>query len=104
MGAFMKFMFGLVYSEEIVTPFDWLSAVTGGFSIWFVNMISDNVSDMYQTDLGVQFGVDVYPGDSTCRSSYDHPIFHEMNANGLLELVMVADAVNEVIRKGMVRE
>ena len=27
-----------------------------------------------------------------------------MNANGLLEVVMVADAMNDVIRKGMVKQ
>jgi len=31
------------------------------------------------------------------------PVFHEMNANGLLELVMVADSMNNIIKKGTTR-
>lgn len=94
----------MIFNEDINLPaFDWIGSITGGFDIWLVNYIGDNFSDMYQTDLGVQFGSGVYPGDSVCRSTQNQSIFHEMHAIGLLELVMVADQFNNIIKKNLTR-
>ena len=46
-GAYLKFMFGLTFNEDIGTPYEWIKPISGGFSIWFVNMIADILSDMY---------------------------------------------------------
>jgi len=73
----------------------------GGYGVPFVNLASDLVSGQTQTDLGVQFGKNVYPGDSTCRWSSMHAIWHEMSANALLEIVMLADYANYVMKKSV---
>lgn len=102
LGMIIKILYAFFYQEQFLTP-DFLTQPfwisLGGHSIWLVNMIADTISDLPQTDVGVQFGQGVYPGDSTCRYEQGHSIWHEMSANGLLEIVMLVDYVNYAIKK-----
>lgn len=104
-SAYTKLIFAYCFEEDsALTGFKWIRSISGAFDIWFVNFIADNISDDYQSDLNVQFGSNVYPGSSTCQNKEDQSVFNEMYANGLLELVMAADQVNEMIRKGMQKQ
>lgn len=106
LSTYIKVGYAILY-EEHLTSADWLlepgmTSFTGSM-IWFINMMSDVVSDQYQTDLGVQFGSNVYPGDSKCRFEQPHSIYNELMANGLLELAMLVDLFNDVVSKSIVK-
>jgi len=41
----------------------------------------------------------VYPGDDKCRGTSPHALWHEESANGLLEIVFLADTVAGLLQK-----
>jgi hypothetical protein len=41
----------------------------------------------------------LYPGDAHCRTHSPHALWHEESANGLLEIVFVADYIHSIISK-----
>jgi hypothetical protein len=41
----------------------------------------------------------VYPGDDQCRGYSPHSLWHEESANGLLEIVFLADFMNKILSK-----
>jgi hypothetical protein len=61
------------------------------------NRWSSDLSGIPQTDEAVITSVDLYPGVAFCRSYSPHSLWHEESANGLLELVFMADSVNNIL-------
>lgn len=63
------------------------------------NEVSTKISGFAQTDEAVVNAKNVYPGDSQCRGSSPHALWHEESANGLLEIVFLADYMNLLLSK-----
>lgn len=62
-----------------------------------INELSARISGFPQTDANVNTSHNVYPGDDKCRSYSPHSLWHEASANGLLEIVFVADFMNKIL-------
>jgi len=74
-----------------------LAIKLGGWFLPHWNNLSSKISGFPQTDPAVNEAKNVYPGDSYCQGYSPHAIWHEESANGLLEIVFLADAVNEIL-------
>jgi phosphoribosyl 1,2-cyclic phosphodiesterase len=61
------------------------------------NRWSSDLSGIPQTDEAVITSIDLYPGVQFCRNYSPHSLWHEESANGLLELVLMADSVNNIL-------
>ena len=71
----------------------------GGVLLPHFNFFANLISGILNTDLAVNTAIDVYPGDLICRYQQAHSIWHEESANGLLELVILADYIGYIIYK-----
>jgi len=65
------------------------------------NALSTQVSGFSETDDAVVNAKNLYPGDAHCRAHSPHALWHEESANGLLEIVFMADYAHSVITKKM---
>ena len=65
------------------------------------NALSVQISGVADTDDAVKNAKNLYPGDAHCRTHSPHALWHEESANGLLEIVFLADYVHGVITKKM---
>jgi len=65
------------------------------------NALSTQISGFAETDDDVVKAKNVYPGAAHCRSHSPHALWHEESANGLLEIVFLADYAHGVISKKM---
>jgi len=63
------------------------------------NKLATEISGRPVLDDYVNQGMDVYPGDDKCRGYSPHALWHEESANGLLEVVLLADYFNGVVMK-----
>mgnify|MGYP006117485617 CR=1 FL=1 len=63
------------------------------------NAWADSISGFKPTSEAVRNAKNVYPGDSYCRLHQAHAIWHEESANGLLDIVFLADYINHVLSK-----
>ena len=97
-GVIIKIIFAFLYQEkEINTKFfkSKFMIGLGGHSISLVNHIADTLTGFTQTDRAVNWSTkDLYPGQSQCRLEQGHSIWHEVSANGLLDLLYLCDFVN----------
>jgi hypothetical protein len=70
----------------------------GGTSIPYMNAVADWFTRFPQTDSDVNKStIYVYPGQGFCKINEAHAVWHEVSANGLLDLVYVCDLVNGFI-------
>lgn len=65
------------------------------------NALSTQISGFAETDEMVKDAKNLYPGDAHCRTHSPHALWHEESANGLLEIVFVADYIHSIITKKM---
>lgn len=63
------------------------------------NAFSTQLSGFAQTDSDVVEAHNMYPGDAHCRTHSPHALWHEESANGLLEIVFLADYVHGLLNK-----
>lgn len=69
----------------------------GGFIIPFVNSFADSLTEFRQTDDNVNNSRNLYPGQSFCKHDQGHSIWHEVSANGLLDLIYFCDYYNQLV-------
>jgi len=69
----------------------------GNYLMPMFNAWADSISGFSPSDHAMKEATDVYPGDSYCRLHQAHSIWHEESANGLLEVVFLADYINHVL-------
>ena len=102
-GMFMKLIYAFLWQEHFIPmPAVYKHPSALRLASWFLphwNAFSTKISGFAQTDDAVVTATNVYPGDSFCQGYSPHAIWHEESANGLLELVFMADAVNHVLEK-----
>ena len=56
-----------------------------------VSLLADSLTWFEQSDPRVTFSYSVYPGQSKCKYEQPHSIWHEMSANGLLDIIYLAN-------------
>jgi len=102
-GMLMKLLYAFTWQEHFI-PLPALykheSAIRMG--AWLLphwNALATKISGFPQTDADVNAAKNVYPGDFYCQGYSPHAIWHEESANGLLELVFLANSVNGILSK-----
>ena len=100
-GMLMKIMYAFVWQEHMIPlPNLYKHSLSLKLGAWFLphwNSLSSKLSGFPQTDPAVNAAKAVYPGDGYCQGYSPHAIWHEESASGLLEIVFLADAVNEIL-------
>ena len=74
----------------------------GGAALPYVNLVADALTGFPKGPSG-----EVYPGDEHCRSHSPmapHAKWHEESAQGLLDLVRLADHVDGLLRQRLRRD
>lgn len=97
----MKILYAFTWQEFFIPlPFLYHDLPThfGAKLMPTFNRISTKISDFSQTDESVVKAKNLYPGDDYCRNHSPHALWHEESANGLLEIVYLADFINLVIK------
>jgi hypothetical protein len=100
-GCLIKLLYAFLYQEHYVpVPELWtpIGLEIGAYMMPFVNAIADDITHFPNDDQDVKSSKNVYPGDSYCNTYQAHSLWHEQSANGLLELVYVADYINSVLQ------
>lgn len=54
-------------------------------------VVADWLTGFEQTDSNVNNSVHVYPGQHVCKNEQGHSLWHEVSANGLMDLVYICD-------------
>lgn len=96
-GTLIKLIFAFLYQEKYVKVPGFKLPLTiqiGGHMISVINYIADVLTMFPQTDENVNKSEDLYPGQATCKYQQGHSIWHEMSANGLLDLVYLCDYIH----------
>jgi hypothetical protein len=62
-----------------------------------VTELGSAISGTPQTDKDVVMSRNVYPGEDKCNAEQAHSIWHEVSANGLVEIVFLCDFVNGLL-------
>ena len=107
-GVIIKILFAFLYQEKELPGF-----ITGFFDrpvmirigawlIPFVNGLADALTGFKQTDHDVNHSIDVYPGHSFCKNDQPHSIWHEVSANGLLDLVYLCDHTKYLMQRNTI--
>jgi len=101
-GVCTKLVFAFSYQEQFLPvpgfqthPIIYL----GGFVVPMVNGFADSLTGFEQTDANVNESKFVYPGQEHCKHDQGHSIWHEVSANGLLDLVYLCDHMNGLVKK-----
>jgi len=97
----IKLIFAFLYQEKYVKIPGFKSPIViqiGGHMTSVVNFIADVFTMFPQTDQEVNKSEHVYPGQSTCKYQQGHSIWHEMSANGLLDLVYLCDYIHALTK------
>lgn len=101
-GFILKIGFAFLYQEQYVQ----LPGFKSQFAIWLggsniatINHIADAMSGFTQTDEDVNNSVNVYPGSKWCNVHSSHSTWHEASANGLLDLIFIANHINYMTKQ-----
>jgi len=101
-GMIMKIGFAFLWQEFFIPLpelYHTLPNEFGAFILPYWNGVSSKISGFPQTDMNVANAKNVYPGDDKCRGFSPHALWHEESANGLLEIVFLADTVAGLLQK-----
>ena len=105
-GTGLKLLWAFVWQERVTAGAGYLDNADvnelGGLAMPYVNMLANAMTGFKHSDSEVQHCKDVYPGDAQCRvGPSPHAKWHEASGNGLLDLVLLADDVNGLLRSKM---
>lgn len=101
-GVLLKLIFAFVFQEKFlpIPGFETHPAILiGGSLIPYLNGIADSLTGFQQTDANVNESQFVYPGQAKCKHDQGHSIWHEVSANGLLDLMFFCDHMSQLIDK-----
>ena len=102
-GTGVKLLWAFVWQERVTQGDRYLNDADvnelGGLAMPYVNMLANAMTGFKHTDGEVQHCKDVYPGDQQCRvGPSPHAKWHEASGNGLLDLILLADDFNGLLR------
>lgn len=100
-GVLVKIMYAFAFQEHYLhipgfkteTMIKW-----GGKHVHVINSLADSLTGFAQTDGNVNMSQNVYPGADICNYEQGHSIWHEVSANGLLDLVYFSDFINGLFK------
>jgi hypothetical protein len=101
MGALMKMVYAFYWQENIIdgTHLDDVEKIQVGAEMLPVfNALANSVTGFTHVDAEFQQSLNVYPGDAKCRAEQPHSIWHEQSGNGLVDLALVANYADQIIR------
>ena len=101
-GVLVKLGYAFAYQEQFVKipGFQTQPVINvGGYAVSIVNGFADSLTGFKQTDYNVNESTNLYPGQSFCKHDQGHSIWHEVSANGLLDLVYLCDHMNMLVMK-----
>jgi len=100
-GVIIKLLFAFLFQEKVIPlklfKEPWVISL-GGHSIQNINGIADDFTGFEQSDWNTVHSKNLYPGQDTCKYQQGHSVWHEVSANGLLDLVYLCDYVNKQIK------
>jgi len=96
-ATLMKLIYAFLWQEYVLTGADiFLDPevnVLGAAFMSTVNGIANYLNSFPVLDEPLQSGYGIYPGDSWCNPQEPHSKWHVESANGLMDLMMLADSV-----------
>jgi len=96
-GTLIKLIYAFLWQEYVLTSADiFLDPEVNqlGFLLMGpVNQLADFLTDFPTLDNALQKGVGIYPGEEWCMPQEPHAKWHVESANGLMDLMMLADNV-----------
>jgi len=101
-GMIIKIIYAFCYQEIFVHIgflYQDIPMKVNSFLMPYINGLASKISGFPQTDEDMNSSKNMYPGDDHCRSYSPHAVWHEEAANGFLEIIMLADAINGVLSK-----
>jgi len=96
-GSVIKIIYAFLYQEKYlkVPGFDTKIMIElGGAGISMMNGFADSLTGFPQTDGNVNRSFGVYPGEEKCKYEQAHSTWHEVSANGLLDIVFLCDYIH----------
>jgi len=100
-GTLIKLLYAFVWQERVFpNPFFLKPGVNelGATLMPVVNSLANTITGFKHYDAEIQASKNIYPGDTFCRVNQSHSKWHEQSANGLLDLVYMADKIKGVIK------
>jgi len=96
-GTLVKLIYAFLWQEYALTDADiFLDPEVNQLGYTFmvsVNKFADFLTDFPMLDADLQKGSGIYPGEEWCNPQEPHAKWHVESANGLMDLMMLADNV-----------
>jgi hypothetical protein len=96
-GTLVKLIYAFLWQEYALTDADiFLDPEVNQLGYTFmvsVNKFADFLTDFPMLDADLQKGSGIYPGEDWCNPQEPHAKWHVESANGLMDLMMLADNV-----------
>ena len=100
-GVLLKMVYAFLFQEEVLKwpgLYDVDANKLGGEAMPYVNMLCNAMTGFKHADPAIQSCKNVYPGDAACRvGSSPHTKWHEQAANGVYDLMKLADEINRIL-------
>jgi len=97
LGTLMKLMYAFLWQEYVLTDADiFLDPEVNQLGFTFmvtVNQIANFLTSFPILDASLQAGIGIYPGEEWCMPQEPHAKWHVESANGLMDLMLLADHV-----------
>jgi len=108
LGTVLKLLYAFMWQEQTFVYkaiYDPTWNLFGALLIPTLNSLSNRLTGFNHPDASIQQGDSIYPGQAYCnvKSSAPHAKWHEMSANGLMDLGYLADTVKTVIDDAQAR-
>jgi len=96
-GTLMKIIYAFLWQEYALTDSDIFldpeANILGAEGIVTINRFADWLTEFPMLDPALQTGYGTYPGDAWCNPQEPHSKWHVESANGLMDLMMLADNI-----------
>jgi len=96
-GTLMKIIYAFLWQEYALTDstifLDPEVNILGASAMVSVNKLADWLTEFPMLDSALQTGYGTYPGDDWCNPQEPHSKWHVESANGLMDLMMLADNI-----------
>ena len=100
LATLVKLIYAFIWQEYALTSADiFLDPevnVLGARAMSSVNALANSLSSFPVLSEPLQSGYGVYPGDTWCQPQEPHSKWHTESANGLMDLMMLADSVFKI--------
>ncbi|XP_023321882.1 uncharacterized protein LOC111696503 [Eurytemora carolleeae] len=97
-STMIKLIYAFLWQEYVISESAFflnpVTNVVGSTMIKYVNRYANSLSTFPIYDQEMQDGGDVYPGSDRCNPQEPHSKWHLESANGLLDLIFLADYIN----------